>query len=905
MSATPAPDDWSQLEQALERYFLAQEQGDTVDLDAICGGDEQLAQRIRQALRTAPGLVTSSRTQPAAPAPLRSFGDFDVLELIGRGGMGTVYLARQRSLGRQVALKILDRSAAEEPTASARLRREAELTAHLEHPNIVPVYAVGEIDGVPFLAMKHLLGPSLAECARPWPPERVARAGVALAEALDAAHVQGIVHRDVKPANILLDGDTPVFVDFGLARAQSDPTLTQEGKVAGTLRYMAPERLEAGTAVLDPRIDVYGLGATLYELLAGRELFGDGSPTALVRAVIARDPAPLRLRGRDVDLETVVMRALAKEPQRRFATARELADDLRRYLRGEPVRSRNLSRTARAVRLMRRFPRASAALAAALLVAVVAITVALTQQFASAADRDRRLQVARSDLAEFRHARAHDHLALLARRHPDDDEVATALAGARIELAIDRLFEVAVDHGANIAAEQVDDLLAVFDGATGLRRHPLAAFAAVVALGQRGDQASARDQLAQLAPAERDSRLGRAVAAWIAPAPRPWTLPPAANDRAPGTAVLTALVLRSAGAPPDDVMAELATDGVRQSPRRKLFEAIVRLDLGQTEHAVGLLRGLAGPDAAPVVWRWLANAELRMGDLPAATEALANATADHSPAADYLRLQLAFEQAEQLGGEDGTAARAALFEQLANDPQRTDWQERFLAEYEGKTNPERTAAACERLARLADRTAHPYGREMLTAHRIEITGWNLPEPAADHPAPTQHRALLAEWQERAEALCHPAARAIAATWIARSLCCSERPGDLARGLELFQGAAENGIGNPRLALEYAGAVGALDDTKVDAYVLRTHALAARDALGRELARVDSGRQRLPRQLVGELCRFALLMAWRAEDPIDVWRRFPRAEPWLQPEELAGARELARWAAEAVTAFRRH
>src|SRR5262245_44862885 len=191
---------WQRVQAALERYLVARSGAEPIDLLAACDGDDELAHDVRKTLDHAGGLLDDA--PEASTAELGSFGDFEVSRLIGRGGMGSVYLARQRSLGRMVALKVLNRGGLEVPATRMRLKREAELTALLDHPNIVPIYAVGEVDGVPFLAMKRLSGPSLADVARPLEPERVGRIGRDLARALDAAHTLGIVHRDVKPANV-------------------------------------------------------------------------------------------------------------------------------------------------------------------------------------------------------------------------------------------------------------------------------------------------------------------------------------------------------------------------------------------------------------------------------------------------------------------------------------------------------------------------------------------------------------------------------------------------------------------------------------------------------------------------------------------------------------------------------
>ncbi|MGC6489103.1 MAG: serine/threonine-protein kinase, partial [Planctomycetota bacterium] len=486
MPSERAGSDWQAVESALERYFTARESGEAIDVKTACDGDVELAAKVLEVLGDAPDMLVDAAEE--APRERKvSFGDFDIVEEVGRGGMGTVYLALQRSLGREVALKVMDTGPQVMPSARVRMRREAELTALLEHPNIVPVYAVGEVGEVPFIAMKFLAGPTLADARGPWQPEQVARVGRSLASALDAAHLHGVVHRDVKPANILMDGDEPVFVDFGLARADSDPTLTQEGKVAGTLRYMAPERLDASAASLDPRADIYGLGATLYELLSGKEVFGEQSPTALVRSVLVREPEPLRLRGRHYDLETVVLRALAKDPRKRFQSAGELAADLDRYLAGQPVTSRRVTPAERLWRQVARYPKVSSALAAISLIALLLSGLVFVQQQAADADRTQRLATARRDLDEHRHARARDGLTQLWRLHGVDEEIGELLEIAEREVAVDQLLLLAADHADNLRSDDVQALIDAPEEPS-YDRAGTGRLAAVVALGQRGDR---------------------------------------------------------------------------------------------------------------------------------------------------------------------------------------------------------------------------------------------------------------------------------------------------------------------------------------------------------------------------------------------------------------------------------
>ncbi len=303
-----------------------------------------------------------------APAPdgaPTSFGPYVLQEMIARGGMGIVYKARDTRTGRRVALKML----AEEERASERdiqrFREEAEKAASLEHPdvpNIVPIYEMGEHDGRHYFTMPLLEG-TLAERLDAYrEPSRAARLMVTVARAVHHGHQHGLIHRDLKPANILLDAaGQPYVADFGVALAFEGelkrPTLTRFGALVGTLGYMAPEQARGKSASLTTAADVYSLGAILYELLTGRPPFvGDDLPE-LLRQLTETDPQrPSALVPVDRDLETLCLKCLEREPARRYASAEELAQELERYLRGEPIFARPLGLAARAWRWCRRHP---------------------------------------------------------------------------------------------------------------------------------------------------------------------------------------------------------------------------------------------------------------------------------------------------------------------------------------------------------------------------------------------------------------------------------------------------------------------------------------------------------------------------------------------------------------------
>jgi WD40 repeat protein len=283
--------------------------------------------------------------------------------------MGVVYQAQQTALGRTVALKMILAGAHAGTEERRRFQAEAEAAARLQHPNIVQVYEVGEAGGLPYFSLEFCPGGSLADRLRgePLPPMEAARLTETLARAVQAAHLAGVVHRDLKPANVLLAADgTPKVSDFGLAkRLDGQPGRTGTGAVLGTPSYMAPEQAGGKSKEIGPAADVYALGAILYELLTGRPPFRAANPLDTLLLVVSEEPVPpSRLQpGVPRDLEAVVLKCLEKDPARRYPSAEELAEELRRFGAGEPVRARPVSSAERATRWARRHPAAAALMA--------------------------------------------------------------------------------------------------------------------------------------------------------------------------------------------------------------------------------------------------------------------------------------------------------------------------------------------------------------------------------------------------------------------------------------------------------------------------------------------------------------------------------------------------------------
>ncbi|MBX3427831.1 MAG: serine/threonine protein kinase [Pirellulales bacterium] len=437
-AADPTLPDAEPAEQLLaalmDEYLISLEHGAPLDLDEMIAAHPALEADIRefaasveQLHRAAqesplPGEATEPALESISPATQR-LGDYRIVRELGRGGMGIVYEAEQLSLARRVALKVLPFAAMWDRKQLARFQNEARAAAQLHHPHIVPVFGVGQDRGVHYYAMQMVSGQSLdklladlrrgaelrsAETAGPGgttaspgaatmrslvetadlsPARRgagfraycraVAELGVQAAEALQYAHDCGVIHRDVKPSNLLLDDRNAAWItDFGLARIQGDVGVTATGDVVGTLRYMSPEQAAGQQALIDPRTDVYSLGATLYELLTLAPAFPGEDRREVLRAVIERDPLPLRELAPEipVDLETIVLCALSKSREDRYATAAEMADDLRRFLEDKPTRARRPTVIDRATNLVRRHRRATAALAGFLLVVAVLST---------------------------------------------------------------------------------------------------------------------------------------------------------------------------------------------------------------------------------------------------------------------------------------------------------------------------------------------------------------------------------------------------------------------------------------------------------------------------------------------------------------------------------------------------
>ncbi len=337
----------SELVRVLDQFLTDLQAGRAPDREQLLAAHPDLAGQLEQCLAGIAFIHQAAQPASATPAQL---GDFRIVREVGRGGMGVVYEAEQLSLKRKVALKVLRFGAVADAEVMQRFQREAETVARLHHTNIVPIFAVGEEHGVHYYAMQFIEGKSLAAVLAesqagntPLDPQRIAGWGLQAAEALAHAHQRGVIHRDIKPSNLLLDPEGVVWLtDFGLARRVDEVVLTATGVLMGTPRYMSPEQAAGFKKPVDHRTDIYSLGATLYELATGKPVFEAETPHAVITQILSAEPVrPRRLQG-DLprDLETIILKCLAKDAAGRYASAQHLADDLRAFLDGRPIKAR-------------------------------------------------------------------------------------------------------------------------------------------------------------------------------------------------------------------------------------------------------------------------------------------------------------------------------------------------------------------------------------------------------------------------------------------------------------------------------------------------------------------------------------------------------------------------------------
>jgi tetratricopeptide (TPR) repeat protein/tRNA A-37 threonylcarbamoyl transferase component Bud32 len=455
----------------------------------------------------APGDSEATRDHPGPVTRPHGVGDYDLLEELGRGGMGVVYRARDRKLNRLVALKMIRDAGHASREELQRFLAEARAAAQLDHPHIAPIYEIGESDdGLPYFAMALVEGGSLKQrvAEGPLPPRVAAELLRQVADAVQHAHEHGIVHRDIKPANILLpfsrvpegsaaalpsgsrlNSTVPKVVDFGLARVRGEEGMTAAGQVLGTPSYMPPEQAEGRTDQIGPLTDVYALGAVLYTLLTGRPPFQAASEAETLRQVVEQEPVPPRQLNAGVprDLQTVCLKCLEKDAAKRYGSAAALGDDLRRFLDGEPIVARPVGPLGRGWRWCRRKPVVAGLLA--LLALVIAGSLGGLSGLYALAVRER---------AEARHQQGR------AEEAATEANVNAEEAGRR-QAEADAERRRAETEAAK--ARKVSEYLAgIFRGADPLRLHEFT----FIPLGRPGGELRARDLLNQAVQRLADDR---------------------------------------------------------------------------------------------------------------------------------------------------------------------------------------------------------------------------------------------------------------------------------------------------------------------------------------------------------------------------------------------------------------
>jgi len=381
--ASPLPPSDPRSEEVVSAYLQALQAGRETDRQRLLDRFPNLAPELKafsayydrltkldpgptQAAAAAAATVPHpSRTEEPQPLPLDgTFGDYELLALIARGGMGVVYKARQISLNRTVAVKMVQSGEFASEEVVERFRTEAEAAANLQHANIVAIHEVGVHKGQHYFSMDYVEGHSLAALVsgKPLRPERAARYIQTVGEAIHYAHQKGVLHRDLKPSNVLIDEfDQPRITDFGLAkRIEGAAELTASGQVLGTPGYMPPEQISGARDKVGPASDIYSLGAALYELLTGRPPFEADTTLNTLMLVLDPEQEPERPRSLnrqiDRDLETICLKCLQKDPQKRYHSGKDLAEDLERYLEGEAILARPVGPLGHVVRWAKRNP---------------------------------------------------------------------------------------------------------------------------------------------------------------------------------------------------------------------------------------------------------------------------------------------------------------------------------------------------------------------------------------------------------------------------------------------------------------------------------------------------------------------------------------------------------------------
>ena len=404
---------------------------------------------------------TRASSEAGTPSHVRYFGDYEIIRELARGGMGVVFEARQVSLNRKVALKMILAGQLADDREVKRFYTEAEAAGNLDHPGIVPIFEVGQHEGQHYFSMGFVEGQSLSQrlAEGPLPPREAAKLMGHVCEAIEYAHQRGVIHRDLKPANILLDrACNPRVTDFGLAKqVEGDSGLTGSGQIMGTPSYMPPEQAGGNRGDVGPASDVYALGATLYALLTGRPPFQAATPMDTVIQVLSDEPVPPRRLNAavDRDLETICLKCLAKPPKGRYVSAAALGEDLRRFLAGQPILARPVSAWEHTVKWARRRPTLAALVLVGAVAVVSIVALVVGQSYRARLEQfNARLEQSNERLADALKE------AERAKRAEEDQKVQTAEALAKVENYL--YFQTLASAQRELAASELsraDDLL--------------------------------------------------------------------------------------------------------------------------------------------------------------------------------------------------------------------------------------------------------------------------------------------------------------------------------------------------------------------------------------------------------------------------------------------------------------
>lgn len=598
-------DQNDELRALLERWYSLRE-GESLGSDFFKGVKPELVERFMRIVGRTYEIEDAAFGQGAVGKvefPVEKLGIYRLVQELGGGGMSRVFVAEDMKLHRLVALKII--APFQDAVQKTRFRREAEVTAALDHPSIVPVFGFGEESGFVYMAMRLLSGPSLAGRTECFEPDEAARMILPITDALQAAHEVGVIHRDIKPSNIVLSEDKPFLVDFGLARQFGREELTEENAVPGTLLYMSPEQLQ-GDRTLDPRTDIYALGVVMYEMVAGHAPLGSGKTRdAAIRQILLQEAKLLPVSRRHRDFQTIVHRCLEKDRSRRFATAKELGQDLTRFLEGRPIASRRTGPISRTWKIVKRHPRVSSATAL--------VFLALSAQWGyrryEARVETQRIDAVvgriTSDAVNGRLDAAMTAAKGLAEIHPDQERVRTLASKLEAEVIVRDVLDDAEGHRHHREySESRLKVEALLNGSvTSLGGDRLRLLSLALASFRCGDSATSRRLLDRYQSEHGRSRAESAIQCLLdGEDVEPEKLPPIPHNHPPSFAAeerfLVLRAMRCANATAAKIQEELKLllDADPGHFRGRLEQAVFLRRIGKLEMAEGVLLGLLALD---------------------------------------------------------------------------------------------------------------------------------------------------------------------------------------------------------------------------------------------------------------------------------------------------------------------